>query len=110
LRPAGRALQEVLLQFHVRVVRHQLGGRLDVAASETVPAPEQRAELLEHALGPRDLLRPALDDDVVPDRLEAHLERRFEVSQVFVERSVQSLNALVGHCDASHRRRRHSAS
>ena len=93
----GAALEEELLQLDVRILRNQLRSRLHVAAGEPVLLPQQAGQLLEHALGPGDVVGRAFDDDVVADGLDADVQGRFEVAEVLVEGSVEALNALVGH-------------
>ena len=85
---AGRARRpscEVLLQLDVRILCHELGGCLHIAALKTMAATKERRELLEHALSAAHVLRGALDDDVVAARFQADVQRGFKMPKVFVE-------------------------
>ncbi len=96
-----RAAQEVLGKLDLVVLRHELRRRAHVALGQLVSAADQPRQLIQHALGPANVARFTLEDDLVPVGADANVELVFELLEVFVVVPEQGFDPLIRDGDLS---------
>ena len=98
------AAKEVVAKLHALVLCNELPRRLHVSARQLVTVAHERGELVEHALGPGDVGRGALDHQVVAVRTDRHTELRLERFEILVVGAEERFDALFGDRNPARRR------
>ena len=84
------------------VLGDELRRGLDVPFGEAVAAAHQGGQLLDHALGARDIARLPLHDQLLAGRADADAKLRFQLFEVLVVGAEEGLSPLVGDLNLAH--------